>query len=455
LYSIIDIETTGGNHSTGKITEIAIYVHDGEKIIREFTSLINPEKPIPPFIAKLTGITDSMVASSPKFYEVAKEIVEITEGTVFVAHNVNYDYNFVREEFRQLGFNYHREQLCTVKLSRKLMPEEKSYSLGKLCRSLGINNTARHRASGDALATVQLFERLLTLNSARNKGDKFRHKIALAELNSHLRDQIIEQLPEETGLYFFYNSKNDLIYIGKSNNIRRRVIQHLNNSKSVKGIRMIKEIADITFEITGSEILALLKESDFIKKHKPKFNRARKNAMFPIGLYVDYGHSGLIKFFISKRVRDLIPLLNFKSEKEANAKVDLLLKKERLCSINCAMLDSKRDSCLNDQLKLCCGGYSGKSNITDYNKKAEKFIDSIGFRNKSFILIDSGKSIDEKAIILVKEGKIIGYNFFDIENSYDLSDIENSLIQLEDNQDSKQIMRSFLKSENYHKIKYL
>lgn len=161
MYAIIDIETSGGNHKNGKITEIAIYKHDGEKIVDEFVSLVNPETKIDWYVRKLTGITDDMVKDAPKFYEVARQVVDITKGCVFIAHNVDFDYGFIKEEFKKLNYHYKRKKLCTVQLSRKLLPGKQSYSLGKLCKEIGIELEDRHRAAGDALATVKLFEMLL------------------------------------------------------------------------------------------------------------------------------------------------------------------------------------------------------------------------------------------------------------------------------------------------------
>lgn len=168
MYAIIDIETSGGNQKNGKITEVAIYKHDGVQIVEEYTSLINPETKIDWYVKKLTGITDEMVSTAPKFYEVAKNIVEITRDCIFIAHNVDFDYGFIREEFKSLGYDFKRKKLCTVKLSRQLIPGMQSYSLGKLCKELGIDLEDRHRASGDALATVKLFELLLK----QDKGQK-------------------------------------------------------------------------------------------------------------------------------------------------------------------------------------------------------------------------------------------------------------------------------------------
>lgn len=161
MYAVVDIETSGGRAQIDKITEIAIYIHDGRRVVDEFSTLINPEVSIPPFITNLTGINNQMVANAPKFYEVAKKIVLLTEGKLFVAHNAQFDYGFIQAEFKRLGYDYQRNTLCTVKMSRKIIPGLKSYSLGNLCQSVGIPINNRHRAAGDALATTKLLDLLL------------------------------------------------------------------------------------------------------------------------------------------------------------------------------------------------------------------------------------------------------------------------------------------------------
>jgi DNA polymerase-3 subunit epsilon len=278
MFAIVDIETTGGSPLTEKITEIAIYIHNGEKIIDEFCTLINPEKEIPYYITNLTGISNAMVADAPKFFEVARKIVEITEGKVFIAHNVSFDYNFIKNEFKRLGYNYSRQQACTVQLSRKLIPGLASYSLGKLCSYLNIEVSGRHRAYGDAFATVKLFEQLL---GRCNPDDQVLDQITGFNnkgLHPNLDPGILENTPEDTGVYYFYNEQNELIYIGKSKNIRDRVLSHFRNYTTKKAIDMRNTTAGIDFEITGSELVALLKESHEIKVHKPIYNRSQRRA---------------------------------------------------------------------------------------------------------------------------------------------------------------------------------
>ena len=161
MFSILDLETTGGKFNEEGITEIAIYKFDGIDIVDQFVSLINPQIPIQPYVQQLTGINNRMLLKAPKFYQVCKRVLEITDNTILVAHNSSFDYRILKIEFNRLGYQFNIPQLCTVDLSKKLIPDKNSYKLGKLVKSLGISISNRHRASGDAMATVELFKLLL------------------------------------------------------------------------------------------------------------------------------------------------------------------------------------------------------------------------------------------------------------------------------------------------------
>ena len=229
MYAIIDIETTGGKYNEEGVTEIAIYHHDGKKITDQFISLVNPERAIQPFVEKLTGINTKMLRNAPRFFEVAKRIIEITENCLIVAHNADFDYHILRMEFKRLGYNYERKSLCTVSLSKQLLPKMESYNLGKLVHSLGIPISERHRAQGDALATVKLFELLLEKDS-----NKEIFKSQIKAFHKHQLPSkylsIIDELPASTGVYYLHNAVGEILYIGKSNNIQKRVRTHLTSS---------------------------------------------------------------------------------------------------------------------------------------------------------------------------------------------------------------------------------
>ena len=308
MYAIIDIETTGGSPQRDKITEIAILIHDGKKIVNEFVTLINPERFIPYFITSLTGITNKMVADAPTFYEVAKEIIEITDGKIFVAHNVSFDYHFIRNEFKNLGYKYKRDVLCTVKLSRKLIPGLQSYNLDKLCDELQIKVDNRHRAAGDAIATSKIFDILLSHDQNNRGNGSLFHKPELTNLNPDLDQENIKDLPEEPGVYYFYNKDYDIIYIGKSKNIHKRVMTHLSSHSSKRAIEMKDRITHIGYETTGNELIALLLESDEIKKHKPVYNRAQRRISQSYGIFTYEDDKGYIRFNIDKNINKKILL---------------------------------------------------------------------------------------------------------------------------------------------------
>jgi DNA polymerase-3 subunit epsilon len=256
MYAIVDIETTGGSPGNDRITEIAVLIHDGARIVHEFSSLVNPECKIPYYITAMTGITNEMVAGAPKFFEIARELVELTQNMIFVAHNVAFDYGFVRNEFRRLGYDYKREQLCTVRVSRKLMPGLRSYSLGRLCDDLKIVIKGRHRATGDAAATAILFDHLLEIE--RVNGTSHINGSARFVQDHHPSLDLckVKNLPEEPGVYYFYNQEAELIYIGKSRNIRHRVLSHFSNTTTGKAIKMRTQIADVGCESTGSRLIS-------------------------------------------------------------------------------------------------------------------------------------------------------------------------------------------------------
>ena len=270
MYAILDIETTGGKFNEEGITEIAIYKYDGHQIVDQFISLVNPEREIQPFVVKLTGISNSMLKNAPKFYEVAKRIVEITKDCVLVAHNASFDGRILATEFRRLGFDYSRKTLCTVELSQELIPEQDSYKLGKLCRSLGIPMSSRHRAEGDALATVQLFKLLLNKDVHKDiikkaiKTENTR-KIAPKLLS------ILDELPTCTGLFYVHNCTSNILFIGKGKNIRKAVNQlFLRTSKKAKLIQ--NKVVSVSYEETGNELIANLKYIEEVRINKPAYN---------------------------------------------------------------------------------------------------------------------------------------------------------------------------------------
>lgn len=438
LYAVVDVETTGLSPKTEKITEIAIYIHDGEQVVDEFTTLVNPEKNIPFQITRLTGINNKMVKDAPKFYEIAKKIVELTEGKILVGHHVSFDYNFVRSEFKSLGYDFNRKTLCTVKLARKLIPGKRSYGLGKLCKELDIQITDRHRAHGDALATAKVLELLLSID--HTVADK-----TLRGYNSSLSKSLIQELPDKTGVYYFRNAKKELIYVGKSKNIHDRVLSHLNNNLTRKAVEMKDMIADVDYEITGSELVALLLESHEIKTHKPLFNRAQRRTLFNYGLYQFKDENGYLQLNILKLIDGATPLTSYTSKNEAKQHLYSLVEEHQLCQKLCNLYESD-GACFHHQIHQCIGACIQEESPKEYNKRVKDAIKNYQFKNDSFFLINEGRDKDEKSVIKVNKGKYIGFGYFPVNGEkINIEELDDYVDSYQDNKDVQQIIRSHLR----------
>jgi DNA polymerase-3 subunit epsilon len=444
-FAIVDIETTGANASRDRITEIAIYLHDGNKIIDEFLTLINPECSIPPFITRLTGISDDMVENAPKFFEVAKQIVQITDGAVFVAHNASFDYNFLRESYKSLGFNYTRDHLCTVKLSRKIIPGFRSYSLGNLCKNLNIIIENRHRAGGDALATVKLFEILVQKNNcAENFSDQIQNDFVNLRFPPGFDKTIIDKLPETHGVYYLHDMTGKIIYIGKSNNIRQRILSHFRNKLSRKAIELRNNICDITFEETGNELIALLLESEEIKKNQPFFNHAQKRTVKNFNIYFTTNDNGYLTFKINKDNDQDNLLTTANTYDHALNIIDRLVSKYKLCQKLCGSY-SIVHACFNYSVKLCNGACIGKESPEEYNKRMQSAIDSLQYKNPNFMIIDGGRTQSEKSVVHIENGKYVGFGYFETEFiSPNPETLKDAVKFRQDNRDVNRIIRQYL-----------
>ena len=421
MYSILDVETTGGKFNEEGITEIAIYRFDGEKIVDQFISLINPEIPIQPFVQQLTGINNKMLNNAPKFFQIAKRILEITENSVLVAHNSSFDYRMLKIEFDRLGYQFNISQLCTVKLSKKIIPNLNSYKLGNLVKSLGIPISNRHRASGDALATVELFKLLLLKDKEKVIVSSLITETKLSSKNKW--QKLINKLPNDVGIYYFHDQNGKIIYIGKSNNLKNRVNQHL-TGKSKKSLNIQLEVFDITFERTGSELIALLKENTEIKKHKPKFNKLLKKIIKKFCLELCENSNG-DKYLRICHYDDTVNYLEcYSSLKTANNRLEFFRKKYELS-------DSPKNNNLNINI----------------------LINDLNYKFKNMLLVDKGRDIDEKSVIVIKNNNYIGYGFFTLNHQISNFDVLDSLIvKNEYIENSKEVILKYLKKNKIEKL---
>ncbi len=391
-----------------------------------------------------------MLRSAPKFYEVAKRIIEITEDCIIVAHNSSFDYRILQTEFNRLGYNFKKPTLCTVELSKKLIPNLPSYSLGKLVRSLGIPVTDRHRASGDALATVKLFKMLLAKDSEKHILNSFIKTEIKNGISPKLLD-IVESLPQKTGIYYIHNQKGTLIYIGKSKNIKKRVNQHF-IGKSSKSKKIQIEVFAVTYEETGSELIALLKESEEIKIHKPLYNRAQQKTIFQWALYDIVDDKNYLSLQVQKADGRKKHITSFSSLQEGKNMLFSITEKYNLCQKINGLYETQK-SCFQYKIHQCNGACIGKENPSEYNQRVEEFLDNMSFENQNMIIIDRGRKIDERSAILIENGVYKGYCFYDLNHQINNVDVlKNILIPMQNNRDTRNIIQSFIRKNKVQKI---
>lgn len=450
MYAIVDIETTGGKYNEEGITEIAIYRFNGQEIVDRFISLVNPERPIQPFVAKLTGINNEMLRNTPKFYEVAKRIVEITEGCIIVAHNASFDYRILRTEFARLGYNYERQSLCTVELSKKLIPDQKSYSLGKLVRGLGIPLSDRHRADGDAKATVKLFKLLLTKDTDKSIVQSTVRLDPKRQLDNKLL-LLLEKVPATTGVYYLHNAEGDIIYIGKSKNIKKRLNQHF-TSDNKKSKVMQQEVEDVTIEITGSELVALLKENEEIKRIQPVYNKALRKNTFTQALYKIKDKSGYIHLQLGKIDYRKEVITVFTNRQQAKTYMYRWLEEFNLCE-KLTNLDKSTGNCFKYTIKECNGACIQDEGPITYNNRVEALLDTQYFKEKSLLILDRGRTIDEQSVIVVEQGKFKGIAYTNL--NYQITNkniLKNIITPMEHTRDAHHIIQSYIRQNKKVKI---
>jgi len=450
LYAILDIETTGGKFNEEGITEIAIYKFDGQEIVDQFISLVNPERPIQPFVVGLTGINNEMLRNAPKFYEVAKRIIEITQDCVIVAHNAKFDYRILRTEYRRLGYEFQRKSLCTVELSKKLIPDMPSYSLGKLVKNLGIPITDRHRANGDALATVKLFKLLINKDVHKEIVTRSVRSNPKIQIDKKLI-RIIDELPAITGVYYIHNEKGRIIYIGKSKNIKKRINQHFTNTNH-KSKKIQHEVSVVTFEACGNELLALLKENEEIKKNKPTYNRALKKDIFSHALYQEENKKGYILLKIGKANPDKKSIITFTNLAQAKSNLEKIVEDFDLCE-KLTGLHKTGGGCFRHSIKKCNGACVGEESPEDYNKKVEKVIQKYSYSNKNLLIIDRGRAADEKSVLLIEDGIFKGMGYFNLNFQVTNIDIiKNIITPMQNNRDTQHIIQTYLRKRKPLKI---
>jgi len=392
-----------------------------------------------------------MLRNAPKFFEVAKRIVEITEDCIIVAHNADFDYRILRTEFKRLGFNFKRNTLCTVELAQELIPNQDSYSLGKLTRSLGIPVTERHRANGDAMATVRLFKILLAKDSDKKivKHNIKEHKAE--KINANHVD-IVESLPAVTGVYYMHDKNGAIFYIGKSRNIKHKVNQHLTNSNR-KSKKMQDMVKSVSYETTGSELVALLKENEEIKRIKPKLNQSLRYKKYSHGLYCFTDSNGRKNLKIKHLSKiDGLPITTFSNFHSASSFLGKIAVTHELCPALMG-LDPNNFKCANHDGAKCDGSCVDVEHLQDYNERVTNLIFEISYNNQNLAIVDKGRNVNERSVIYIKNGLFQGIGFTELNHQINNREILESIITpMKSNKDTQHIIQSYLRKNKRLKL---
>lgn len=412
MYAVVDLETTGSRADFNRIIEIAIFIVAEGVVVDQYHSLVQPDRKIPGFITSLTGIDNEMVAEAPRFEDIAQEVMDYLNGQVFVAHNVNFDYSFLKYEFAKAGLSWQSKRLCTVRLSRKVFPGLPSYSLGRLCESMGIDLQDRHRAAGDAEATAILLGKILEADEQDYVAQALKRSSREALLPPNLPKEQFDQLPQRTGIYYFHDAHNQIIYVGKANNIRKRIEGHFSAGSETKNKqRLFNSIHSLSYELCGNELIALIREAQEIKKHWPAYNRSLKSLSFSYGLYQYEDRNGYLRLSIHKITKSAdAPLQRFSSQGEARQYVLQLLREHELCAKICGYQEAKA-ACYDHSVGLCKGACIGDEDCNSHNERMLEGLQKMQEAKHSFFVLGKGREQDERSLAYVEAGALVGFTF--------------------------------------------
>jgi len=445
VYAIVDIETTGGYADNHRVTEVAVFHHDGLRITDRFQTLINPGRRIPQFITGLTGITNEMVRNAPVFGEVADEIFGWLNNRVFVAHNAHFDYSFLKKEFEDAGIQFSTKKLCTVRLGRKIIPGLESYGLGRLAQSLGISISDRHRAGGDAEATARIFDIFLKRDTEGVIAKALKRNSGETMLPPNLAKEEFEKLPAKAGVYYFHDARGEIIYVGKAINIHKRIAGHFSgDAREWNRSNIRNEIHHISYELTGNELIALILESQEIRKRWPKYNLAQKQKVEEWGIYDYEDRNGYRRFVVNTVARNTTPLISFASKSDAWGFLWERVRESHLCP-KLSGLQLAKGPCYAHQSGTCLGACEGKETPQDYNSRVQLSIDSFFAAGETVAIIGPGRNGHEKSLVLVEKGAYQGFGFFDREETIgDLASARNHITIGKENRVVQNLVNSYL-----------
>ncbi len=456
-FAVLDLETTGGSPKMEKITEVAVIIYEDGIVKEEWQTLVNPERSVPPFVSRMTGITDAMLADAPKFYEVAKQIVEITEKCILVAHNARFDYGFLQEEFKRLGYSYHRKRLCTVQLSKRLVPELTRHGLDSMINHFDIQCGKRHRAMDDTRATLELLKELLNLDKDFSTQKQLvNFGVASSKIPEAINMEDLHALPESCGVYFFEDADGRYLYIGKSLNIKKRVFQHFREINT-KTQELQRHACRVTFETTGSELISLLHESALIKRYRPPLNKAQRKNRYPFAIVVrdTQPYIQLEVLHVNKAQKQNLRMLDtYGNRKQAINAMKKLQRSHELCPVLCGLEEDKKRACSSHGMGYCHGACAQIEGPDDYNERAELAISSVdNIFKEDFVIIEDGRYPEERSLIVVRGGYYVGFGYVPTDINIEKEELDDHISLVQGNAETNRILLNYLRGSLVKKVR--
>ena len=402
-----------------------------------------------------------MVATAPKFSDIAERVLELTQDAVFVAHNVQFDYAYIKAEFKRLGYDFQRQKVCTVNVSKKILPNQASYSLSNLCEDLQIGIQNPHRAEDDAKATVELFKILLQKDLNNYIEAAITEKNLHTNIPSHLSADLVHNLPEETGIYFLHNTNGKVIFVGKSADIQRRIIQHINNNTTSKKklYKMLQNTYNITYQETGSKLLASFLESYEIQRLRPSYNRLRRARRPKYGIFKHYHPTNhYLHITIQEIKSEEMPIIAFPKKEYADKLLANRIRKHRLCQHFCHFEETLNaengKACQYYSDNICNGACIDKERASVYNKRARQALKDLEYPQSHFYIVGEGRNNEELSIIYIENNRFIGYCFMDKERyeALEPTEIRSKVELLPHHHEFDKIIRTYLKKNKLDKI---
>src|SRR3954454_6925535 len=432
MYAIVDIETTGSHPLDNGITEIAIVLHDGERIEDRYETLINPGCRIPYYVAQLTGITNQMTASAPYFAEVACKIFTLLQNRIFVAHNVNFDYSFIKYHFRVSGYDWTPKKLCTLKLSRKAFPDKHKYGLGHICRALDIPVVNRHRAGGDANATAILFQKILETGGENLVREFLKKESREQILPPNLPNEQVKGLPYTPGVYYFHDAKGKVIYVGKAKSLKQRVVSHFTGlNTGSKRQEFLRNIHAVSYRECPTEFTACILESVEIKRLWPIYNYSQKRFEQRFGIYTFEDARGYARLAIDKKRKYFEPVASFNLLADAYRTLWKLVREHEL----------HPSLCFLDKTKITDDKFPERE---EYNSRVTNALFDLASHLGTYAIFEPAVYSNNYACVLIENGKFYGIGSIpENVNVTEVDKLKKHITQYPENEVIRSMVRSY------------